>query len=231
MTDYMAGQFMFSSILLALRERDRTGRGQAIDISLFDAILATMTLPAGIFFATGAKPARMGNQHPSIAPYETFRAKDGSAMVCAGNPRLWVQFCEAIDRRDLPDDPRFSQNTGRLANRAALVAIIESQIASWTVDEFIARLEAAGVPCGRVRSIDEALADPQVAARHILVEMSRDDLGPFETIGNPMALSATPATYRLPPPALGEHSTDILAEVGYSAGDIARLAPGLSSGR
>lgn len=231
MTDYMAGQFLFSSILLALRERDRTGRGQAIDISLFDAILATMTLPAGIFFATGAKPPRMGNQHPSIAPYETFRAKDGSAMVCAGNPRLWVQFCEAIGRRDLPDDPRFSQNTGRLANRAALVAIIERQIASWTVDEFIARLEAAGVPCGRVRSIDEALADPQVAARHMLVEMSRDDLGAFETIGNPMALSATPPTYRLPPPALGEHSTDILAEVGYSAGDIARLAPALSGSR
>ena len=114
----MAGQFMFSSILLALRDRDRTGRGQAIDISLFDSILATMALPAGIFFATGQKPPRMGNQHPSISPYETFRAKDGLVMVCAGNPKLWRQFCEAIERPDLPADSRFAGNLGRLQHRA-----------------------------------------------------------------------------------------------------------------
>ena len=105
MTDYVAGQFMFSSILLALRDWDCTGRGQAIDISLFDSVLATMTLPAGIYFATGQKPARLGNQHPSIAPYETFRASDGLAMVCAGNPRLWLQFCQAIDRPICPTIP------------------------------------------------------------------------------------------------------------------------------
>ena len=223
MTDYVAGQFMFSSILLALRDRDRTGRGQAIDISLFDSVLATMTLPAGIFFATGKKPVRLGNQHPSIAPYETFRARDGLAMVCAGNPRLWIQFCEAIERPDLPGDPRFSTNTGRLRNRADLVEAIETQIASWTVDEFLRRLEACGVPCGRVRSIDQALADPQVSARRMLVTMPHQELGDISMIGNPMALADSPPSYRLPPPALGEHSADILRDLGYTAGDIGRI--------
>ena len=125
-TDFLAGQFMFSGILLALRERDRTGRGQAVDIALFDAILAAMTLPAGIAFATGRSPVRMGNRHPSIAPYETFRAKDGLVMVCAGNPKLWRQFCQAIERPDLPDDPRFVDNNGRLRHRDALVEVIEA---------------------------------------------------------------------------------------------------------
>jgi len=224
MTDYLAGLFMFSGIMLALHNRDRTGRGQYVDISLFDSIMATMTLPAGIYFATGQKPARMGNQHPSIAPYETFSAGDGTLMVCAGNPRLWTKFCDAIGLPALPLDPRFTTNAGRLRERAALVEIVEKQLSSRTVADVIAALEAHGVPCGRVRSIDEALADPQVTARQMLVTMPHQWLGEVSVIGNPMKLSQTPPSYRLPPPALGEHTDDILRGLGYTAEQLVRLA-------
>lgn len=223
MTDFMAAHFMFSGILLALRDRERTGRGQVVDIALFDAILATMTLPAGIAFATGAAPPRMGNQHPSIAPYETFRVRDGLVMVCAGNPNLWRRFCAAIDRPELVHDPRFVDNDGRLAHRGDLVAAIDAQCRDWNAADFVARLDAHGVPCGRVRTIVEALADPQVEARRMLVHQAHDALGTVTSIGSPLARPASPPIYRRPPPALGEHTAEIVRELGFGDEVVSRL--------
>ncbi|MGE0816189.1 MAG: CaiB/BaiF CoA transferase family protein [Vicinamibacterales bacterium] len=216
-TDILAGQYLFSGILLALRDRERTGRGQAIDIALFDAILSTMAMPYGIAVATGEAPTRMGNRHPSIAPYETFPTRDGLVMVCGGNPKLWRQFCLALERPDLADDPRFATNSDRLARRDELIAIVEARSRAWTTDEFVARLDAHQVPCGRVRTIAGAMADPQVDARGMRVPLPHPTFGTVPTIGNPMKLSDLPPVYRRPPPALGEHTDEILRELGLDA--------------
>jgi crotonobetainyl-CoA:carnitine CoA-transferase CaiB-like acyl-CoA transferase len=211
MTDYLAGLYAFSGILLALRERDRIGQGQLVDIALFDSVLSTLSMPVGLLQATGRAPCRMGNDHSSIAPYETLRAKDGMVMIAAANPRLWKQLCAAIGKPELAEDPRFRTNSDRVRNRPALKEVLEEVLTTFTVDEAIAHMERAGVPCGRVRTIAEALQDPQVAARQMLLPLNDDELGDFHVLGNPIKLS----NYTLPPvrraPALGEHNEEILA--------------------
>ncbi len=210
MTDYLAGLYAFSGILLALRERDRTGKGQHVDIALFDSVLSTLSMPAGVLQATGRGPRRMGNDHPSIAPYETLQARDGMVMIAAANPRLWKQLCEAIGRPALADDPRFATNTERVTNRPALKAAIEEVLSTLSVDEVVERLERASVPCGRVRTIAEALQDPQVAARQMLLDLNDPELAGFRVLGNPIKLSNyTPPPVRRPP-KLGEHNEEIL---------------------
>jgi crotonobetainyl-CoA:carnitine CoA-transferase CaiB-like acyl-CoA transferase len=219
-TDYLAGQYALQGILLALIERQSSGKGQFVDIALFDSMLSVMRLPFGILLATGAGPGRVGNDHPSIAPYEALRAKDGLIIVAVANPRLWAQFCEAIGCQALQDDARFRSNDDRLHHRQALKEQLEHVFESLTVEDLIGRLKARGVPCGRVRSIQEAIADPQVAARRMVVFQSLGTAGSVATIGDPVKLSRTPSAIGLPPPRLGEHTQEILAGLGLSADEI-----------
>lgn len=212
-TDYLAGLYAVQGILLALIEREQSGVGQHIDVALFDAMLSVMRLPMSVLQATGHDPTRVGNDHLNIAPYEPLHAKDGRIIVAVGNPRLWRRFCEAIDRLDLHDDPRFASNTDRVRNRNALKTEIERTFARSTVDELAARLEAHSVPCGRVRTMKEALAHPQVAARHTIVTQQRVDIGRVDTLAPVPKLSRTPADPTLPPPRLGEHTRDVLSTV------------------
>ena len=213
MTDYLAGLYAFGGILLALRDRDRTGQGQHVDIALFDSVLSTLSMPLGILQATGKGPRRMGNDHAAIAPYETLRAKDGVVMIAAANGRLWKQLCAAVGRSDLLEDPRFKTNTDRVKNRPALKAEIEGAFAAYDVDTLTEVMEKAGVPCGRVRTIAEAVQDPQVEARQMLLPLNDKALGDFRVLGNPIKLSNHPQGAIRRPPKKGEHTAEILSEL------------------
>jgi formyl-CoA transferase len=208
--DYLAGLYAFGGILLALRARDRSGRGQHIDISLYDSVLSTLSMPAGVMQLTGREPQRLGNDHSSISPYEVLSCADGMLMIGCANSRLWQQLCDAIDRRDLIDDPRFKTNTDRVKNRPALKVEIEGAFSSYTVDSLVARLTEFGVPCGRVRTVSQALADPQVEPRQMFIPFDDPELDGFRVLGNPIKLSETPANLSRRPPKLGEHTEEVL---------------------
>jgi crotonobetainyl-CoA:carnitine CoA-transferase CaiB-like acyl-CoA transferase len=212
-TDYLAGLYAMQGILVALKERHTSGLGQQVDISLFESMLSVMRLPMSMQLATGVTPSRVGNEHLNIAPYQPLRAKDGLIIVAVANPGLWVRFCEAIEQPAWGDDPRFKTNTDRVANRVALKAAIERVFEGFTVEELTRRFQTANVPCGRVRSIGEALEHPQVGPRDILMAQHHPQIGTIETLAPVVRLSRTPADVKLPPPALGEHTKEVLASL------------------
>lgn len=210
-TDYLAGLYAIQGILLALNDRHTSGLGQHVDISLFESMLSVMRLPMSVLEATGVTPTRVGNDHLNIAPYEPLRAKDGLIIVAVANPGLWMRFCEAMERPDWREDPRFLTNTDRVANRHALKSAIEDVFSRYTVEELTERFQARNVPCGRVRSISEALEHPQIGPREILMVQEHPRMGPIETLAPVIRLSRTPASVTLPPPELGEHTKEVLA--------------------
>jgi formyl-CoA transferase len=215
MTDFLAGLYAATGILLAVIDRQRTGEGQHIDIALFDALVSTLPMATGVLQATGQAPSRCGNDHPSIAPYEMLRARGADIMIAAANPSLWRRLCEAIEAPALTRDPRFETNTLRLQHRPAMKAALEAAFERYSVDDLIARLQAAGVPCGLVRNVADALDDPQVAARDLLMEFAGIG-GGFKVPGSALKFSRIPPPPQAPPPRLGEHTHDVLDALGLS---------------
>ncbi len=211
--DIVAGMMAAQGVLLALLVRERTGRGQKVDISMLDGQVALLTYQAGIFFATGKPPRRMGNKHPSIVPYETFRCRDGYINVGVGNDSLWATFCEAIGREELIRDPRFATNTDRVQNHGELWPILNEHFSSLTCREALQPMKKRGVPCGPVRDVAQVCTSPEVLAREMVVELDHPQAGRTKLTGVPIKLSETPGSVQTPPPLLGEHTEEVLEKV------------------
>jgi crotonobetainyl-CoA:carnitine CoA-transferase CaiB-like acyl-CoA transferase len=219
--DIVSGVFAAYGVVAALFAREQTGRGQLVDVAMLDSVAALLTYQAGAFFASGRVPQRMGNRHPSIVPYETFTASDGEFVLAVGNDDLWRRFC-TVAGLDLGE--RFATNRQRVTGYDELRPIIAETLRKASRQHWLTRLTAAGIPCGSVRDVQEVFADPQIAAREMLVELEHTTVGWMKVIGMPVKLSGTPGSLHLAPPTLGAHSDAILAgELGLEAADIARL--------
>jgi len=214
--DIATGMFAAQGILAALFARERTGRGQQVDIAMLDAVTALLTYQASSVFAAGGTPVRMGNRHPSIAPYDTFTAADGDFVLSVGNDDQFRRLSQVLGRPGLAADPRFTTNANRVANHEALRGELSPLLGARTRQDLVQALTAAGVPSGAVRSVTEALADPQLAAREMIVPLEHLAAGPIRVLGTPLKLSETPAAVRTPPPVLGQHTAAILAELGLT---------------
>jgi crotonobetainyl-CoA:carnitine CoA-transferase CaiB-like acyl-CoA transferase len=212
-TDLSTGLYAAISILAALQHRTRTGEGQHIDLALLDAQMALLANQASGWLNGGAMPGRLGNQHPTITPYQDFACADGSVIVALGNDRQFHQFCLLLGRDDLADDPRFTVSSTRSEHRAVLLPEIETELAKWQSADLIAAMEAAKLPAGRVNSVPEALALPQVAAREAVQTLARDDGTPVKFLGFPGKFSASPVNYRQAPPRSAQDSRAVLADV------------------
>jgi len=207
--DIVSGMFAAQGITAALFARERTGRGQAVDIAMLDSVAALLSYQAGIYFATGTPPGRLGNRHPTIVPYETFTASDGEFVLAIGNDDQWRRFCAVAG---LAEDERFATNRQRVVAYDELRPLVSRQLGAHPRAYWIERLTAAGVPCGSVRDLHELFSDPQVAAREMIAELHHPAVGPMRVLGTPLKLSDTAASIRTPPPTLGQHTADVLTQ-------------------
>ncbi|HEX3646652.1 MAG TPA: CoA transferase [Vicinamibacterales bacterium] len=219
--DIISGMFAAYGVAMALLSRERSGRGQEVDLAMLDATVALLTYQAGNYFASGKVPARLGNRHPSIVPYETFTASDGDFVLAVGNDDQWRRFCAVAE---LPEDERFATNRQRVSGYEALRPLVADRLRQQPRQHWIEALTGAGVPCGSVRNFEELFADPQLAAREMIATVEHATIGSLKALGVPVKLSETPGAVRMPPPTLGQHTDTVLRhDLGFSADAIAAL--------
>jgi crotonobetainyl-CoA:carnitine CoA-transferase CaiB-like acyl-CoA transferase len=222
--DIITGMYASIAICAALASRERTGKGQHLDLALLDSQIALLAYQNTNYFATGVPPARIGNLHPNIVPYQPFRASDGEVILACGNDNLYGKFCEAAGCPELAQDPRFATNGKRVENRTELTRLLSEVFKKRSKQEWLGLLEAAGVPNGPINDVAQVFEEPQVKARGVRIELEHAAAGRLPLVASPMRFSGTPIEYRLAPPLLGEHTSEVLRRLlGKSDAEIARL--------
>jgi len=221
--DLFTGMYAATAILAALRHRDLTGEGQAIDMALLDTQVAMLANLGAAYLTTGVAPQRVGNAHQNIVPYQVFEVVDGHMIVAVGNDGQFAKFCAVAGRPDLAADARFTRNADRVRHRATLVPLLAALMKTRTRRDWLESLEAAKVPCGPINDLADVFADPHVQQRSMTVQMQHSAAGHVKLVASPMKFSATPIQYRRPPPLLGEHTVELLHEFGLDEADIAAL--------
>lgn len=221
LADMTTGIYATVGVLGALLARQRTGRGQVLDLSLLESQSAWLGILASAYLNAGEEPQRVGNIHPNIVPYQVFRARDKHIIVAVGTQRLWERFCDVLGVGDgLMKDPRFATNTDRLSHRGELVELLQNILSQREAEDWLEALRAAQIPSGPINSVPEALGHAQLTERGFIVELEHPVAGLVKSLANPIHFSETPVNYRLPPPALGEHNAMVLAELGYTSQEI-----------
>ncbi|CAB3923171.1 Acetyl-CoA:oxalate CoA-transferase [Achromobacter anxifer] len=229
-TDIVTGMYATVAILAALQERHNSGLGQHLDIALLDSHVAMLANQNSNYFNSGVAPQRAGNAHQNVVPYQVFAASDGHLIVATGNESQYRAYCRAIGAPELGDDPRFATNRMRLANRELLVGLLTEIMRQGKRDDWIAKLEAVGVPCGPINDIAQAQAHPQSQARQLRRDLPHPAGGVAAVTASPLRLSDSPVTYRRAPPLLGEHTEEVLREVlGKTQEEIAVFREGLKT--
>ncbi len=222
--DLVAGMSAANGVALALLARARTRRGQKVEISMLDVMASLLTYQAGMYFNTGQRPSRKGNAHPSIVPYEVFRAADAYLTLGVANNSLWRAACAALDRPDLANDSRFDTEARRVENRAILVPLLNEILGARDASEWLKRLDAAGVPAGRIKTVAEVCESEHLKARGMIVRLPHPTATSVTVMGVPIRLHATPGAAALPPPLLGEHTDAVLRGIlRLTPAAIARL--------
>jgi glutaryl-CoA transferase len=223
MTDILTGMYAATAVLAALAQRERSGEGQHVDLALLDVQVATLANLAESYLVTGRAPDRHGNAHASIVPYQAFATRDGYVVVAVGNDGQFARLCEVMGRPELAADPRFATNPARVENRAALVPVLQAILAGRPTQDWVATLEAAGVPCGPINDLAQVFDDPHVQRRGLRVEVPHPLAGSIPVVASPIRLSRTPVRHGTPP-LLGEHTREVLGSVlGMGEAEIEAL--------
>jgi len=225
LADMTTGVYAALGVMGALLARERTGRGQVLDLSLLESQTAWSAILASAYLNAGDEAQRLGNVHPNIVPYQVFRAQDKYIIVAVGTQRLWERFCQALGLADtIMNDPRFITNPDRLAHRAELVSLLEDIFSQQPAEHWLEALREAQIPSGPINSLPETLSHPQLIERGFVVDLDHPLAGLVKSLANPVRYSATPVSYRLPPPMLGEHNATILSELGFAPDQISAFA-------